>query len=180
MSKFAITLDLDTDFVNKLKHLKRKYGADFERMNGFHNDNLNFTSFIDEFTRTDQVTDVTIDPNANCNNKDVASLKFDMMKPHAKLLSFNKIYYEMKKLYGKKLANKWLEREYDGGYYFHNSTDGSFKGYCYAADLDSMAEKGLFFRDGMQSSPAKHLTTFNNHVLQFVSYTSKLQSGATW
>lgn len=178
MSKFAINLDLDTDFVKALNRLKRKYGEDFERMNGFHNDNLNFTTFIDNFTGTDQVTDVTIDPNANCNNKDVASLKFDMMKPHAKLLSFNKIYYEMKKLYGKKLADKWLEAEYEGVFYFHNATDGSFKHYCWAADVDQMVEKGLFFRDGMQSAKAKHLTTYNNHVLQFVSYMSKLQSGA--
>ena len=180
MSKFAINLDLDADFVRALNRLKRKYGEDFERMNGFHNDNLNFTTFIDNFTGTDQVTDVTIDPNANCNNKDVASLKFDMMKPHAKLLSFNKIYYEMKKLYGKKLADKWLEAEYEGVFYFHNATDCSFNGYCWAADLDQMVEKGLFFRDGMQSAKANHLSTFNNHVLQFVSYTSKLQSGATW
>lgn len=102
-----------------------------------------------------------------------------MMKPHTKLLSFNKIYYEMKKHYGKKDADLWLEREYNGGYYMHNATDASFKPYCFAYDLDDIATKGLFFRDGMASKSASHLSTFNMHILQFVSYTCKLQTGAT-
>jgi len=175
---FSIDMKLDNDFVKQLKKLRKEYGEDFEKMNGFHNKNLNFTSFIDAFTDSSNVTDVSIDPNANCNTKDVSSLKFDMTKPHGKLLSFNKIYYEMKKKYSKELANMWLEREYSGLYYFHNATDGSFKPYCFAYDLDDVAEKGLFFRDGMQSTPANHLSTFNMHLLQFVSYNSKLQTGA--
>lgn len=175
---FKIKLNLDADFIRAINKLKRKYPEDFQRINGVHNDNLNFTDFIDAFANADTVADATIDPNANCNVKDVSSLKTDMCKPHSKLLSLHKIYYDMKKRFTKEMADTWLEREYNGGYYLHNATDGSFKPYCYAYDLDHVAEKGLFFRDGMKSTPAQHLSTFNNHILQFVSYASKLQTGA--
>ena len=43
-----------------------------------------------------------------------------MSKPHMKLLSFNKIYHEIEKKYGKDCADAWLTSEYIGDFYMHD------------------------------------------------------------
>ena len=165
-------------FVSAMNNMKNKYGEKFEYYNGFHESQLSLTEFIDNFIDTDTVADATIDPNANSATKDIRTLMNDMMKPIQKLLCFNKIFYEMTKFYGIDIANKWLENEWNGLYYLHNASTSTFLPYCYAYDLDGIVEKGLYFLDNFGANPAKHLTTFNNHVLEFVSWVSNRSSGA--
>lgn len=173
-----INLKLNKKFITCLNRLKEKYGEKFERINGFHNENLNFNDFIDNFIDSKSVADVSIDANANSSIKDINTLKSDMMKPHMKLLAFNKIFYEITKKYGLSTAEEWLECEWNGAFYLHNASTSSYLPYCYAYDLDLVVEKGLFFIDKFKSKPAQHLTTFNDHVLEFISWTSNRSSGA--
>lgn len=175
---FDIKLKLDPDFIDALTELKNEYGEMFEKLNGFHNSNLDFTDFIDNFIDSATVADSTIDSNSNSNTKDIRTLISDMMKPHTKLLSFNKIFYEHKKKYGLSEARKWLREEYIGAFYMHDATSVSLLPYCFAYDLDGLVEKGLYFINNFKSRPAKHLTTFNDHVLEFISWTSNRTSGA--
>lgn len=49
---------------------------------------------------------------------------------------------------------------------------------CYAYDLTKLAEEGLFFLEGQNHEPAKHLDTFIDFVKEFISYTSNRTSGA--
>ena len=58
---------------------------------------MSYNSFIDNFVDKNTVADASIDGNANVGTKDVCSLMTEMSKPHLKLLSFNKIYYELTK-----------------------------------------------------------------------------------
>ena len=97
---FQITMSLDKDFVREFKRLSRKYGEQIQRINGFAPDQLNFTGFIDNFVDTATVADATIDGNANSGTKDIVTMQSDMKKPHTKLLSFHKVFYEMRKKYG--------------------------------------------------------------------------------
>lgn len=173
-----IKVKLYKPFVISLNKLKEKYGETFERINGFHNENLNFTDFIDNFIDANTVADVTIDANSNSSTKDIRTLMSDMVKPHTKLLAYNKIFYEITKKYGVSIAEKWLESDYSGESYLHDASSGTFFSYCYAYDLEQIAEKGLFFIDRFKTGAPKHLTTFNDHVLEFVSYVSNRSSGA--
>ena len=173
-----IKLKLNKNFVACLNKMEQKYGEKFQRINGFHNENLNFNDFIDNFIDSKNIADVTIDSNANSSTKDINTLKSDMTKPHLKLLAFNKIFYEMTKKYGLVTAEEWLENEWTGSYYLHNAPTSTYIPYCYAYDLDQIVEKGLFFIDRFKSTPAKHLTTFNDHVLEFISWTANRSSGA--
>ena len=50
--------------------------------------------------------------------------------------------YEIKKEHGKKVANKWLEDEWSGALYLHDAPSSSFYSYCYAYELQNLAEKG--------------------------------------
>ena len=173
-----INLKLNKKFVTCLNKMRQKYGEKFERINGFHQMNLNFNDFIDNFIDAKNISDVSIDANANSSSKDINTLKSDMMKPHLKLLAFNKIFYEITKKYGLITAEEWLENEWNGSFYLHNASTSSYLPYCYAYDLDLVVEKGLFFIDKFKSKPAQHLTTFNDHVLEFISWTSNRSSGA--
>ena len=82
-------------FMASYNELSEEFGEDFLRYNGVHNENLNFTDFMDSFmTVGSKVADTTIDSNANNSTRDIRSLMSDMMKPHTKLLAWNKIFYE--------------------------------------------------------------------------------------
>lgn len=173
-----IKLKLYSPFVTALNRMRNKYGENFERINGFHNSNLNFSDFIDNFLDSSTVADTTIDANANSSTHDIRTLISDMTKPHTKLLAFNKIFYELTKKYGLQLAENWLENEWSGGLYLHDAPSSSFIPYCYAYDLDKIVERGLFFINKFKTQPPKHLTTFNDHVLEFISWASNRSSGA--
>ena len=171
--------NLDKDFTEYLDELKATSDREFSKLNGIDDSNLNFTDFIDNFTQDNsKVVDISINPNANSDTKDVTSLLHNMAEPHCKLLAMNKIFYELKKKYGLEQAKKWLYSEWYGISYLHDFPTASFLPYCYAVDLDQLVEKGLFFINKFKTQPAKHLTTFNDHCLEFIGWLSNRQSGA--
>ena len=172
-----IPIKTDRDFEISLEKMKTKYGEDFELLNGFHESQLNFSDFIDGFIDKN-VADVTIDANANARHKDICSLMGEKGKSEDKLFAFNKIFYELKKKYGLKTARQWLETEWNGGFYLHDAPSATFKPYCYAYDLTRLATDGLFFLDDYNYQPPKHLTTFFDDVIEFVSFFSNRSSGA--
>ena len=174
-----INVNLDNDFERQLEKLKEKYGEEITRINGFAEDQLDYTDFIDNFVdEENNVADTTIDSSANVSTKDVRTLLDEMSKPHSKLLSLNKIYYEIKKKYGKRIANKWLEDEFSGAIYTHDAHSASFYSYCYAYELQNLAEKGLYFLPKTNTQPANHLTTFMAHLREFIVWVSNRSAGA--
>lgn len=173
-----INIKTKKNFTTHLNRMKEKYGEEFEKLNGLHDKNLSFGDFIDGFVDEDTVADATIDGNANANSKDICSLEAEMDKPASKLLAFNKIFYEMNKKYGLQTAREWLETEWNGGFYLHDAPSATFKPYCFAYDLDQLAEKGLFFiQNNFNYQPPKHLTVYTDFVGEFVSWTSNRTSG---
>lgn len=176
-----IPIKVDKDFEHMLNHLIDKYGEGFEYLNGFHETQLNFSDFINGFVDKN-VADVTIDANANASHKDIVSLNKEKNKSHDKLFAFNKIFYEMKKKYGLSTARKWLESEYNGAYYLHDASSSTYTGYCYAFDLTRLATEGLFFLKNnstkYNNQAPKHLTTFTDDIIEFISYMCNRSSGA--
>lgn len=175
-----ININLDNDFEKQIGKLKEKYGDEIAKINGFSDDQLDYTCFIDNFVDSETVSAATIDESANISSgtKDVRNLLDEMNKPHSKLLSHNKIYYEIKKKYGKKVANKWLEDEWSGALYMHDAPSASFYSYCYAYELQNLAEKGLYFLPKSNTEPPKHLTTFMAHLREFIVWVSNRTAGA--
>jgi len=172
-------IKLNKSFVAALNRLEKKYGNAFLKINGFDNSNLNFSDFIDGFVdKEESLADLSINPSANSSLKDIINLEGNMSEPHRKLLAFNKLFYEMTKKYGRDVANDWLENEFNGALYMHDAPSCTFKPYCYAADLDKVAERGLYFIDKFKTAPAKHLSTFTDHVLETVGWLANRQSGA--
>ena len=178
-SVFNIPLKVNKDFSKALNNLEEAYGEDFEILNGFAEKNLNFSDFIDAFTAKNSVTaDVTIDANANASTKDIRALLNEKDKPLDKIFAFNKLFLEMKQKYGLKTAREWLNQEYSGGFYLHDACTSTYMGYCFAYDLTRLAKEGLFFLKNYNNVPPKHLTTFLDDVIEFVSFMSNRSSGA--
>lgn len=172
-----INIKTGKNFTTAFNKVVDKYGEEFEILNGFHNSQMNFSDFIEGFIDKN-MADVSIDANANASHKDIASLLAEKGKSHDKLFAFNKIFYEMNKKYGLADAREWLEDEYSGAYYLHDAPSATYKPYCYAYDLTRLAKEGLFFLNNYNSEPPKHLTTFLDDVIEFVSYMCNRSSGA--
>ena len=173
-----INIRLNKNFTTQYNKLQEEYGTDIARINGFDDGQLSYTDFIDNFVDETTVADASIDGNSNVSHKDIVTLEKEMPKPHEKLLAFNKIYYEIQKKFGFQAANEWLREEWIGDLYMHDANTTSFKHYCFAYDLKDLAEKGLYFIEGRNAEPAKHLITFVDFVKEFVSYASNRSSGA--
>jgi ribonucleoside-triphosphate reductase len=158
--------------------MQEKYGTEIASLNGFGDEQLSYTDFINNFIDKNTVADASIDGNSNVSHKDIVTLEREMPKPHSKLLAFNKIYYEIQKKYGFYCANEWLEKEWTGELYLHDANSSTFRSYCFAYDLKDLAEKGLYFIEARNAQPAQHLITFVDFVKEFISFASNRTSGA--
>lgn len=175
----TINIKLNKNFTTALNQLKEKYGEEFEKINGFSDENFDLSSFIDNFIDSKNTANATIDANANVQSKDICNLISEIPKPYLKLLGYNKLFYEMQKQYNFNKAKKMLEADWKGDIFIHNASDISFRSYCFNYDLEKLATKGMFFIENLKTGPAKHLTTFCDHTLEFISWASNRQSGAT-
>lgn len=174
-----INIRLSKNFTSQYNRLQEEFGSDIAKLNGFDDNQLSYTDFIDNFIdKENNVADASIDSNANVGRKDIVSLEREMPKTHSKLLAFNKIYCDMQKFFGFNIANEWLRMEWMGQLYMHDAPSSSFRSYCFAYDLKDLAEKGLYFISGQNPCPAKHLTTFVDFVKEFVSFACNRTSGA--
>ena len=173
-----INIKLNKNFTTQYNKLQEEFGTEIAKINGFGDEQLSYTDFIDNFIDKDTVADSSVDGNSNVSHKDIVTLEREMSKPHEQLLAFNKIYYEMQKKFGFKDANEWLRKIWVGELYLHDACTSTLKSYCFAYDLKDLAEKGLYFIDGRNSQPAQHLMTFVDFVKEFVSYASNRTSGA--
>lgn len=154
------------------------YGEEFVKLNGFADEQLSFTDFINNFIDSVTVADASVDGNANVGHKDMVTMINEMPKAHQKLLALNKLYYEMNKKYGFQEANKWLELEWTKALGMHDAHTSTMLPYCFAYDLKDLAEKGLYFIENFNAQPPQHLTTFVDFVKEHCSYACNHSAGA--
>ena len=193
-----INIRLNKNITTQFNKVLENYGDEFARLNGFADEQLSYTDFINNFIDSETVADASIDGNANVGSKDMRTLMNEMPKSHRKLLAYNKIYYELNKKYGFKTANEWLNKEWNKALYLHDADTATFVHYCFAYDLKDLAEKGLFFLSnieindsdpdhiqfsvssgtGFNAEPPQHLSTFVDFVKEYISFASNRSSGA--
>lgn len=174
-----INIKTNKNFTTQYNKMLEKYGEEFELINGLHDSQMNYGDFIDNFTKDNKNTaDNTIDSNANVSSKDIQSLLKEKGKSHDKLIAFNKIFYELQKKYGIKTAREWLDLEFGPYLYMHDAPSASYFPYCFAYDLSRLAKEGLFFIENYNNEPPKHLQTFLDDVIEYISFMSNRSSGA--
>jgi len=165
-------MNFSDDFVEELKNVPKK----FLELEGIYWQ-LDIASFTEHFFNNG-ILNSSIDSNANVRSTNVYTYFNEIVKPWSKLYSLYYIYNRMKSLFGEDDAKKFLRYEILGDIYLHDAHHAAFEPYCYAYSLRPIAEKGLFFIDSIKSTPAKHLSSYIQHVIQFVMFASNQQSGA--
>lgn len=173
-----VNIRLNKNFQTQFNKMCEKYGEEFLELQGLNDEKLSFTDFIDNFIDSDNVANASVDSNANVAQKDIVTMTSEMSKPHQKLLAFNKLYYEINKKYGFKIANQALEAMWNYGIYMHDFNTSTFLPYCFAYDLKEVAEKGLFFIEKYNAKPPKHLDSFVQILMETISFCSRRSSGA--
>lgn len=174
-----IEIKVNKDFERFWDKLREEYGEAFEKLNGLHASQLDFSDFMNSFVQKDTVADSSIDSSSNVINKDIVTLRSEMAKPHEKLMAYSKIFHEFQKIYGLRSAKKWFELEWNKALYLHDANTATFVPYCFAYDLKRIVEEGLFYLpDHNKPEPAKHLETFVDFVKEFINFTSNRTSGA--
>ena len=173
-----LNVKLNKNFQTQFNKMVEKYGEEFLKLQGFDEATLSFTDFIEGFIDSDNVANTSIDANANIAQKDIVTLLSEMSKPDQKLLVFNKLYYEINKKYGYKVANEAMEAMWSYSLYMHDFNTATLVPYCFAYDIKPIAEKGLFFIQGYNAKPAKHLDSFIQILMEAIAFLSRRQSGA--
>ena len=173
-----LNVKLNKNFQTQFNKMVEKYGEEFLKLQGFDEATLSFTDFIEGFIDSDNVANTSIDANANIAQKDIVTLLSEMSKPDQKLLVFNKLYYEINKKYGYKIANEAMEAMWSYALYMHDFNTATLVPYCFAYDIKPIAEQGLFFIQGYNAKPAKHLDSFVQILMEAIAFLSRRQSGA--
>ena len=173
-----VNIKLNRNFATQLNKLDQEYGEDFRKLQGLDEDKLSFTDFINNFVDSDTVADASVDATSNISQKDIVTLVSEMSKPHQKLLAFHKLYCEIYKLYGFKVANEAFEAMWNYSIYMHDFNTASFIPYCFAYDIQDIVEKGLFFIENYNAKPPKHLDSFVQILMEAVAFLSRRQAGA--
>lgn len=173
-----INIKLNKNFQTQFNKMVEKYGEEFLKLQGLDESTLSFTDFIEGFIDSDNVANTSIDANANIAQKDIVTLLSEMAKPDQKLLVFNKLYYEINKKYGYKIANEAMEAMWSYDIYMHDFNTATLVPYCFAYDIKPIVEKGLYFIQGYNAKPAKHLDSFIQILMEAIAFLSRRQSGA--
>jgi ribonucleoside-triphosphate reductase (formate) len=123
-------VSLDKDFEKVFVDIKHKYPEIIE-MEGLSNKQLDPMRFFKTFLKSNNVANASIDDNSNVNSKAMPTLLKESYKPLMKLLSFNKIFIEMKELFSLEVAENYLTKKLLGEIYEHDNFASSFEPYCY-------------------------------------------------
>lgn len=171
-------LALDKDFQSAITTLKTEYDTKFFEIEGLTSEQLDPLRFYRKFLGSKTVADVSVDASSNVSGKDIGTMMSESKKSLDKLICFNKMFVECKEKYSLEMATQWLRSQLNGAIYTHDANTLTFLPYCYAFTMEDIARKGLFWLKNMPSGGAKHLSTFNYHILEFISIASNSVSGA--
>lgn len=171
-----ITFSYEKRFSKFLEYLKEKYGEsllDLEEIG----ESLDIEKFTESFL-INNISDSSVDTNANVRSKHIGTYFVNLPKPYTRLHSIYMIWRKLKELFDLSTANEFVESQINGALYVHDLHHSGYMPYCYAYSLEKVVKEGLQFIDTIKSAPAKHLSTFVQHVIQFVMFASNQSSGA--
>lgn len=72
-----IDIRLIKNFVSQYNKLQAEFGTEIASINGFDDNQLSYTDFIDNFVDKNVVADSSIDGNSNVSHKDIVTLERD-------------------------------------------------------------------------------------------------------
>lgn len=163
-------------FNQLIENLKEKYGQEMFEIEGIGSQ-LDIDKYNRAFFDSEYIQDASVDANANVRSKHIGTYFTEVFKPVTRLNSIYLIWKEMAKEFGLDRADEFVEAQITGAIYTHDLHFTNLP-YCYSYTLEPIVKNGLTFIDTITSAPAKHTSTFIQHVVQFVTAASNLSAGA--
>lgn len=123
-----------------------------------------------------ELTDFSIDSNANKSEKTVESIMQALYEPYRKVIGYEYLYYEMKSLYGKDEAQRLSGELYDYSLGISDSTKLTIP-YCYALNASNLVLEGRPFGQ-LESGPATRMDSYISQLNESIHQLAGHLAGA--
>lgn len=168
------------EFVNEIERLFKKYGEEIFNIQGIANSKMDIVEFSKDFFKKSfrNVADLSVDDNANVNEKNILQYNYENNKALMRLNSLFLMYKYVKKCYSKEAAQEALEKVINGEI-FINDLSGFHMPYCYAFDLRNLVIDGMsFYKGNFKIGAPKRASSFIALTIQTTAYISNQIMGA--
>ena len=133
-------------------------------------------NFIKNYMLANNAADgSTFDPNSNVTSKNVATMGAELNKDTNIQVKRQLVYEQLEKLFGEKLADKYIEQLEKHEIYTHDET--TIAPYCVAVSMYPFLQNGLQDFGGESKAP-KHLSSFNGGFINLIFALSSQFCGA--
>ena len=131
------------------------------------------------FGKPDQAAaDVSVDSNANVDDISIIAYEAEVPKPLFRVNAYYLLWKYGKKLFGKEVAEGLCRAQFFKDFYINDFHKFATTPYCFNFSCLDVVFSGLPFVNKIRSLPPKHLNSFVNQMIQFVTYASNSVAGA--
>ncbi len=131
------------------------------------------------FGKPDQAAaDVSVDSNANVDDISIIAYEAEVPKPLFRVNAYYLLWKYGKKLFGKEEAEALCRDQFYKDFYINDFHKFATTPYCFNFSCLDVVFSGLPFVNKIRSLPPKHLNSYVNQMIQFVTYASNSVAGA--
>lgn len=131
------------------------------------------------FGKKEQATaDVSVDSNANVDDVSIIAYEAEVPKPLFRVNAYYLLWKYGKKLFGQLRADQLCRAQFFKDIYINDFHKFATTPYCFNFSCLDVVFNGLPFVNKIKSEPPKHLNSFVNQMIQFVTYASNSVAGA--
>ena len=131
------------------------------------------------FGKPDQAAaDVSVDSNANVDDISIIAYEAEVPKPLFRVNAYYLLWKYGKKLFGKEEAESLCRSQFYKDFYINDFHKFATTPYCFNFSCLDVVFSGLPFVNKIRSLPPKHLNSYVNQMIQFVTYASNSVAGA--
>ena len=122
--------------------------------------------------------DVSVDSNANVDDISIIAYEAVVPKPLFRINAYYLLWKYGKKLFSKEEAEKLCKAQFFKDYYINDFHKFATSPYCFNFSCLDVVFMGLPFVNKIKCRPPRHLNSFVNQMIQFVTYASNSVAGA--
>lgn len=122
--------------------------------------------------------DVSVDSNANVDDISIIAYEAEVPKPLFRVNAYYLLWKYGKKLFGQQKAQDLCAAQFFKDVYINDFHKFATTPYCFNFSCLDVVFTGLPFVNKIKSLPPKHLNSFVNQMIQFVTYASNSVAGA--
>ena len=131
------------------------------------------------FGKPDQAAaDVSVDSNANVDDISIIAYEAEVPKPLFRVNAYYLLWKYGKKLFNINEAQDLCKAQFFKDFYINDFHKFATTPYCFNFSCLDVVFTGLPFVNKIKSLPPKHLNSFVNQMIQFVTYASNSVAGA--